>query len=876
MKCTLGKNGYWPAILLGAICLTLCGSVQAEFVADDVKLVPLTDDGKSTALAWAYHGDLIAVIREISNNQKQLLIMKSDGSGEQTITPIGNPFFAEWSWKGDKLSYEFSNTPDDGSQGQIYVYDVKTRESVAVSAPYPFNDLSYTDGPFWSPDDKHVAYKVRAGVSRNTQVWIAETDSGRRWRILAGRGEAKELRWSFTMPPRLCLLVEAAGEWYDVATVRPDGADLNLITNIGAQSIWMDTPRWSPTDDWVAYKDSIDMTQTERDRKHEDCWIARPDGSGKRNLTNAATPVTEEQLDIYEIRWSWDGRWIMLTGFRFDKQGNQIGTLYLADPVNGGYWPILTSYPRKTGELDIFRTVKWSYDSSKIAILNYRNRVKNWGPDNQFEKPRWILSLYDVRTKKLHELIALDEELDHKRILGHYERNVPADISWSPDNRSLLVTIATVVSRGNNILQPDVYRVDLPERFIDPSAAEHIGPPVGRENTGSYEVRTADKPPAPDPQSTAKPRVPAPQPGDKINTAHVTELVRPMHMTVEEAVASLSPDYGHYFTVNTARNIMLFKGPADVLASLRSDLKLIDTLAPHILVDLLAVELTEEANRDLGLDWTYVQGHVALFQPSGRPLRGLDDRGFPAGALGDLTTLPAVGQSFYQGIGTLPREFLVRLNSLIKDGEATILANPRTVSMSGKKSLIQIRKTLNYFFNEGFDTSGRPVVKKSDIASDTIGRITPTLLPDGRIHLVVDVDVGSFTFTQAAGLPEQTGRKSTTEVVVQEGQTIVIGGLRQQEMSHSETKVPLLSDLPLVGPLFQRSEQDLRNSVLTIFITPQILRPENPVPEWPKLNGQDHKLVPIMEHEPPGAPGLEKGNDIDVQGALDRLLKLVQ
>jgi len=161
--------------------------------------------------------------------------------------------------------------------------------------------------------------------------------------------------------------------------------------------------------------------------------------------------------------------------------------------------------------------------------------------------------------------------------------------------------------------------------------------------------------------------------------------------------------------------------------------------------------------------------------------------------------------------------------------------------------LINIRKTLNYFFNEGFDVSGRPIVKKSDISADTEGRIVPTLLADGTIHLNVDIKVGNFTFTPDVGLPELTTRQSTTEVTVQEGQTLVLGGLRQQEMSSSITKVPILGDMPLIGVLFKQEETEIKNSVLTIFITPHVLQPNSPAPEWPQLNPEDHKLVPIMD-----------------------------
>ncbi|MHC4618225.1 MAG: hypothetical protein ACYTEQ_10785 [Planctomycetota bacterium] len=816
-------------------------------MADGVRLTPLTDDGKSIAVSWSYHGDLIAFVREVANSHSQLLVMNSDGTGEQAVSPVGNPFFAEWSWAGQKLAYEFSNADEDESQAAVYIYDVSTNRSIQVSAPYLQDAIDEDDGPFWSADDRYVAYNVEPGPSATNQVWVAEAQSGKTWRLLAGRGEAKEQRWSPHVPPRICLLIQAGGGGYDAATVDPDGRNFALLTDIGAQAVQVDEPRWSPTGKWVAFTSDIDMTHAERDLERDDCWIARPDGSEARNLTNATSAATEEQLKLDEPFWSWDGRWILIEGKRFDNQGNQIATFYLIDPINGGYEAIMTSYPRQRREYDKFESATWSYDSTKIAFLTERSRVKNWGPDHEHENERWVLSLYDVREKRVDDILIYDEQLDRKKILAEIDREEIADISWSPDNRSILLTIATIVSDEDDIRQPDVYRLDLPERFIDASASQHIGPPMGRESA------SVEQPPAPA-QTTAEER---PIQSRANANGYVTETIKPLHMTISEAVTSLSTGYNQYFTLNPSRNLLLFKGPREVLAALRNDLRLIDTPAPHILVDLLAVELSDEANRMLGLDWTYTEGHFGFFQPVGRAVQvfphvgtGEDYRvGFPSGALDSLATLPGVGQSFYQGVGRLPREFFIRLSTLVKDGEGTILANPRTVAMSGKESLIQIRKTLNYFFNEGFDVSGRPIVKKSDISADTEGRIVPTLLDDGKIHLLVDVKVGSFTFTQEAGLPELTTRQSTTEVTVQEGQTLVLGGLRQQEMSSSTTKIPILGDLPLISPLFKREEKEVRNTVLTIFITPQVMRPDNPVPEWPQVNPEDHRLVPIMSND---------------------------
>jgi len=819
--------------------------VRAKYIADGVRLTALTNDGKSLAVAWSRRGDLIAFVREVSDSQSQLMIARSDGTDVKAVTQVGSPFFAEWSWSGRKLAYEFSNADEDQSQGAVYIYDVNTGRSTPVSAPYIRDAIDEDDGPFFSPDERYVVYKVRPGASRSRQMWVAEVESGKNWRLLSERGETKEQRWSPFVPPKISTLVRASGGGYDVATVDPDGQNLTMLTDIGAQTIRVDEPRWSPTGEWIAFVYSLDMTQTERELGRGDCWVVRPDGSEARNLTNATSAATEKQLSIDAIWWSWDGRWVLADGKKFDNQGNKIPTYYLVDSVNGGYEPIITSWPQKTNIYNDFETAKWSYDSTKIAFVTQRSRVRNWGPDAEFEKPQWVLSLYDVHKKTSEDIIVYDEQIDRKRVYGKSNRGDIEDISWSPDNRSILITVASIVSSSDGVRHPDVYRVDLPERFIDASASEHIGPAI--------------------PIKTTLVKQPTVQPDDasKTDTApakdsdYITQLVRPLHMTIEEAVASLSADYGQYFTQNTSRNLLLFKGPRKILRMLRSDLQLIDTQAPHVLVDLLAVELSDEANRELGLDWTYAQGHFAIFQPAGSaiskfPHVGTDEDyrvGFPSGALDTVARLPGIGQSFYQGVGTLPHEFFMRLNTLVRSGNGTILANPRTVAMSGKESLIQIRKTLNYFFNEGFDVSGRPIVKKSDISADTEGRITPTLLADGSIHLTVDVKVGSFTFTKDAGLPELTTRQSTTEVAVQQGETLILGGLRQQEISKSVTKVPILGDLPFISPLFKHQTNDVKHTVLTIFITPQILKPDNPLPEWPSLNPEDYRQVPIMNDE---------------------------
>ena len=102
--------------------------------------------------------------------------------------------------------------------------------------------------------------------------------------------------------------------------------------------------------------------------------------------------------------------------------------------------------------------------------------------------------------------------------------------------------------------------------------------------------------------------------------------------------------------------------------------------------------------------------------------------------------------------------------------------------------------------------------------------------------MAVNVMVGSFTFSPDAGLPEQISREASTTVRVFEGETLAVGGLRQQEMSEIEVRVPLLGDIPLLGRLFRKTEKETRSTVLTIFITPHIMREGSEAPPWPQVD----------------------------------------
>ena len=667
-----------------------------------------------------------------------------------------------------------------------------------------------------------------------------DTQTRTRSDILPSRGQNRHATWSFTLPPRLAFRSMASGNSYDIVVTQFDGVDLKSLTSIGAASINNGPPTWRPPgnhDELVAFTSNMDMTHAERGLKRNDVWVARADGSASQNLTQASSPATEEQLNTDILRWSWDGRWLLSRGDRFDAQAKDIHTAYLVDPIAGGYRTIFTTFPKVDGLHERVHVIKWTYDSTRILMYTRRYDVKNWDTEREYQQTRHVLSFYEIATGKRQEILLYGEQQESKMILGSDRRDDIADITLSPDGRSVLLSVASIISRDDEIIQPDVYRLDLPIDIVGPQAARFDGPPVGRSTTANPVALEPEKstdgqvPPVSVPATTA------------LDEELVTEVITPQHMTVDEVLAVLPARYTPHLTNDVGRNILFYEGPPSLLAPLKANLKLIDRASPQILVDLLAVELSEEANRSLGLDWTYAEGNGGIFNTLGGPAYNLTgDLG-----LAPLATDAGPAQFFYSGVGNIPSSFFLRLNALVKEGEGTILANPRTVAMAGQEAQIQIRNVLNYFFNEGFDVAGRPVVKKSDILADTEGRITPTLLADGRIRMQVGVKVGSFTFSSESSLPEQIQRESNTVVTVKEAETLVIGGLRQQAMTDVETKVPLLSDIPFLGTLFRRQEKKVSHTVLTLFITPHVLRDGAPVPPWPDVNSEQSEFHPIME-----------------------------
>jgi type IV pilus assembly protein PilQ len=161
----------------------------------------------------------------------------------------------------------------------------------------------------------------------------------------------------------------------------------------------------------------------------------------------------------------------------------------------------------------------------------------------------------------------------------------------------------------------------------------------------------------------------------------------------------------------------------------------------------------------------------------------------------------------------------LELSALEADGKGKIISSPRIVTADQVEALIEQGVEIPY---QQATSSGATSVsfRKANLAL----KVKPQLTPDGRVNLTVDVnkDSPNTSISTGAGVAIDT-KHVKTEVLVENGGTVVIGGIYTQDERNITTRVPVLGDVPYVGFLFRHNEKKDNKTELLVFITPKII-----------------------------------------------------
>ncbi len=280
----------------------------------------------------------------------------------------------------------------------------------------------------------------------------------------------------------------------------------------------------------------------------------------------------------------------------------------------------------------------------------------------------------------------------------------------------------------------------------------------------------------------------------------------------------LTPKRG-LLSVDSRTNMIIMTDVKAKIDQAKEIIHKLDKVTPQIMIAARIVEVSKNFSKLLGIDWSL----ASKTKDSGaRVFGGGTDGaggnyGFDLAMNYPVASSSSIGYSFSHITGT-PFVLDATLSASEVKGDVKIISSPKILTLDNKKA--KIKQGMQYPYLER-DDSGGSSVKFKDI--DLLLEVTPHVTPDKRIamrvHLTKD-DVASIT----NGVPSLSTNEADTELLINDGDTIVIGGITKATINHSKTGFPVLSHIPGLGRLFSSTTKSDNKNELLIFITPSIVQ----------------------------------------------------
>jgi type IV pilus secretin PilQ/predicted competence protein len=260
--------------------------------------------------------------------------------------------------------------------------------------------------------------------------------------------------------------------------------------------------------------------------------------------------------------------------------------------------------------------------------------------------------------------------------------------------------------------------------------------------------------------------------------------------------------------------------------AINSFIEEIDRITPQIMVEAKVYDISSKDNLDIGVEWgagtatTFTDGVASGVT---NPFLG---GGFAPSSLNKSTADGLIR------FGALNDN--VDIDAILHAGQekirAKLLASPRIMVLDNEEANIKIVEEIP--FQELTETSGGGAIGTTKFREVGVElKVTPHMTRDGLIRLILNPKFSARTGdvlvqTGNSNVPAQpiiATRETTTTALIKDKQTVVIGGLKKQDISQQTDKIPLLGDLPLIGGLFRFHGESTQNSELVVFITPTLI-----------------------------------------------------
>lgn len=318
----------------------------------------------------------------------------------------------------------------------------------------------------------------------------------------------------------------------------------------------------------------------------------------------------------------------------------------------------------------------------------------------------------------------------------------------------------------------------------------------------------------------------------QIRYASATELFNLFSNSGGSAEQSILSERGSVI-VDDRTNSIILTDTADRLQEFREVIAQLDVPVRQVLIEARIVTASDNFSEELGIRWgggsigdASPVGGAAKLGGSLTTLNELQDIivngdgqiSSPDDLVVDLGVTSPGATSF--GIGITGEQYILdlELSALAADGHAEVVARPKVITADKSPAIIESGTEIPY---QEATSSGATSTSFKDAVLSL--EVTPQITPDDRIIMQLNVKQDSVgqVFN---GVPSIDTNEIETEVLVDNGQTLVLGGIFQTDRNVSTTKTPFLGDLPYVGRLFRRTLERDDKAELLIFITPRIIQ----------------------------------------------------
>jgi type III secretion protein C len=236
---------------------------------------------------------------------------------------------------------------------------------------------------------------------------------------------------------------------------------------------------------------------------------------------------------------------------------------------------------------------------------------------------------------------------------------------------------------------------------------------------------------------------------------------------------------------------------------------------PQLLeIEATIIDINTDRLRELGINWRWSRSRGSLLFGNGTES---DLRLNPLASILDIT--PAANGLSFSGILGGRNDFVARISALQEQGAAKVVTNPQVVTLSNVEAVFE---TSNTFYVR---VAGRDEVDLFNVSAGTTLRVTPHVFKDNnevRIKLLVNIEDGTLTDSRVDTLPVVSRSALSTQALIFEGESLLVGGLVRQSTGDNVTKVPLLGDIPLLGALFRTTKKNDARIERMFLIQPRL------------------------------------------------------